>query len=111
MGKRWTIENVPEETINAIKQRAIDYGCSIGQVLATDYTKKHKVEKKNNWTIWNIPNALREEIIETARKSNLTVPSLLRKLLRHKDQPRIEKEVKEQLVREVMDCLKNFKKG
>ena len=110
MGKRWTISNVPEKTINAIKQRAVDYGVSIGQVLATEFGGQNKFERKDNWTIWNVPDDLRERIVMLAKKSNKTVPRLLETLLKNKDQVQMEMEVKNNLISAVNRCLKEFKR-
>jgi hypothetical protein len=111
MGRRWTIENVPEETINAIKQRSVDYGVSIAQVLVTEFGGQDKLERKNNWTIWNMPDDLRQRIIRLAKKSNKTVPNLLETLLENKNQTEMEKDLKEQLIYAVNHCLKEFKKS
>jgi hypothetical protein len=109
--KRWTIENVPEETINAIKQRSIDYGCSIAQVLALEFGGQDKVERKSNWTIWNMPDDLRYDIVRLARRSNKTVPGLLETLMNNKDQAQMERDLKGQLIYAVNYCLKEFKRS
>ena len=109
MIKRWTIANVPEETINVIKQRAIDYGVSIANVLVTEFGGEEVLEKKDNWTIWNMPQEVREDIIALARKSKQSVPDTLKALLESNNHEKMEKEMKERLDKAVKLCLKEFR--
>ena len=105
-----SVVNVPEETINAIKQKSIDYSCTMAQVFVDDYGGQKKIIKKDSWIIYNVPKEVKEELKDRAKKMNKPIWVLLKNLLKMKGRKEIERDVRIEVVNDLRKYLKEFRK-
>ena len=108
--KRWTVCNMPDETIAAIKNRAIDYGCSIPEVLADAFGQEANCEVTKAWKLKNVPLSTRKKLTKRAMQAKMPIAKVLEDLLDVKQDAEIERNVRGQVAAEVRGYLKKFVK-
>jgi len=108
--KRWTVCNMPDDVINAIRNRAIDYGCSIPEVLADAFGHEAPAERTKVWKLYNVPIDVRKRLSRRAMRDKMPIAKVLERLLDVKQDAEIEKGIRRQVTDEVRGYLKKFVK-
>jgi len=113
VGKRWSVVGMPVETINAIKNRAMEYGCSIPEVLATEFGGEAKHEAKKVWVLYNVPKEVQEELSRRARKIQKPIYLVLQDLLfkRGESDAEVSARIRKEFVKDMREYLKEFRKN
>ena len=103
---------MPVQTINAIKNRAIEYGCSIPEVLGTEFGGENKFEAKKVWVLYNVPKDVQEELSRRARKIGKPIYVVLQDLLRGKGESdaEVNARLRKEFVKDMRGYLKEFRK-
>ena len=108
--KDWTIKNIPVSTVNAIKQRAVDCGGTIPQILSLEFGAVEKVKRGGSWLLYNISGDTKEKIMGGAISRKETIEEFLEYLLdcKTKAEEKEEKEdqIKKNLIKKVKHALK-----
>jgi hypothetical protein len=110
--KRWSVVDMPEETIAAIKNRALEYRCSIPEILAQEFGGEAKFKSDKVWKVYNVSEKVQKELSSRAKKCKKSISYILEDLLFNYKESEAEMEARLQrkLVDEVREYLKKFRK-
>ena len=110
--KRWSVVGMPEETIAAIKNRALEYNCSIPEVLAQEFGGEARFKADKVWKVYNVSEKVQKELSSRAKKCKKPISYILEDLLFNyrESEAEMEARLRGELVGEVREYLKKFKK-
>lgn len=83
MEKDWLIKDVPIDVYKVIKEKTIDYGCTIPELLKYTFCEHAKKERSihKSWTIKSVDENVISEIKNNAVKQGIPIGEYLKRLL------------------------------
>ena len=113
--KDWLIKNMPEDVYKVIKEKAVDYGCTIPELFRLefmDYIPAENNSRNISWTIKKVNKNTIAAIKSNAKKSGMSVGVYLDRLLKVREvvfNARAEKaKLKKEFKERIKAALKDF---